>query len=176
MRGTGPAEGYEAFVRASTVPLLRVAWLLTGDHHAAQDLVQETHVRMAGRWEQITGHDADPIAYARTVLHRLHVDAWRRRVRRPERLVDTAPERAVGDGSGEADLRLTVTDALARLTSKQRSVLVLRYLEDRTEVETAAVLGCSVSTVKSQARHAIERLRVLNPDLVAELSPVRTEA
>lgn len=176
MRGSSPAGDYEAFVRASTVPLLRVAWLLTGDHHGAQDLVQETHVRMAGRWEQIARHDADPIAYARTVLHRLHVDAWRRRVRRPERLVDTTPDHGVTDGTAEADVRLTVTAALASLTPRQRSVLVLRYLEDRTEVETAAVLGCSVSTVKSQARHALERLRVLNPDLVAELSPARTEA
>jgi DNA-directed RNA polymerase specialized sigma24 family protein len=55
-------------------------------------------------------------------------------------------------------------------------VLVLRYLEDRTEVQTAAVLGCSVSTVKSQARHAIARLRQLNPQLVADLEPARREA
>ncbi len=67
-------------------------------------------------------------------------------------------------------------DALARLTPKQRSVLVLRYLGDRTEAQTAAVLGCSVSTVKSQARHAIMRLRQLNPQLVADLAPARTEA
>ncbi len=55
-------------------------------------------------------------------------------------------------------------------------MLVLRYLEDRTEAQTAAVLGCSVSTVKSQARHAIMRLRQLNPQLVADLAPARTEA
>ena len=57
--------------------------------------------------------------------------------------------------------------ALARLTPRQRAVLVLRFYEDRTEVETAVLLGCSVSTVKSQARHALERLRVLAPDLAA---------
>ena len=90
MRGSRPAEGYDAFVRASTVPLLRVAWLLTGDHHAAQDLVQETHVRMASRWGSITRHDGDPTAYARTVLHRIHIDQWRRRHRvlRPVDLQD----------------------------------------------------------------------------------------
>jgi RNA polymerase sigma-70 factor (sigma-E family) len=176
MRASRPAEGYDAFVRASTVPLLRVAWLLTGDHHAAQDLVQETHVRMAARWGSITRHEGDPTAYARTVLHRIHIDQWRRRRRRPERLVDSPPDRGVGDGTEAADLRLALTDALARLTPKQRSVLVLRYLEDRTEAQTAAVLGCSVNTVKSQARHAIARLRELNPQLVADLEPARTES
>lgn len=176
MKGSRPAEGYEAFVRASTVPLLRVAWLLTGNAHDAQDLVQETHVRMAGRWGAITRHDGDPTAYARTVLHRIHIDQWRRRQRRPERLVDRPPERDVADGTDAADLRLALTEALARLTPRQRSVLVLRYLEDRTEAQTAAVLGCSVSTVKSQARHAILRLRQLNPELVADLEPAGKEA
>jgi RNA polymerase sigma-70 factor (sigma-E family) len=176
MRGAGPEASYDAFVRASTIPLLRVAWLLTGDHHAAQDLVQETHVRMASRWGSITRHDGDPTAYARTVLHRIHIDQWRRRRRRPEHLVDAPPDRGVDDGTDAADLRLALTHALARLTPRQRSVLVLRYLEDRTEAQTAAVLGCSVSTVKSQARHAILRLRQLNPQLVADLEPAGREA
>ena len=76
------------------------------------------------------------------------------------------------DASGRADDRLTLDAALARLTPRQRAVLVLRFYEDRSEVETAVLLGCSVSTVKSQARHALERLRVLAPDLAADL---RTE-
>ena len=59
----------------------------------------------------------------------------------------------------------TLADALARLTPKQRAVLVLRFYEDRTEVEAAEALGCSVNTVKSQTRHALERLRVLAPEL-----------
>lgn len=174
MRGSVPEASYEEFVRASTVPLLRVAWLLTGDHHAAQDLVQETHVRMAARWSAVTRGDADPMPYARTVLHRLHVDRWRWRSRRPERLVDAVP-----DGAGRAvdpDLRMTLQAALATLTPRQRAVLVLRFLEDRTEVQAAEVLGCSPNTVKSQTRHALARLRELNPHLVAELAPARTEA
>ena len=61
--------------------------------------------------------------------------------------------------------RLTLVDALSRLTPRQRAVLVARFYEDRTEVDTARVLGCSVSTVKSQTRHALERLRVLAPEL-----------
>ncbi len=171
MRGSGPDAAYEEFVRASTVPLLRVAWLLTGDHHAAQDLVQETHVRMASRWSRIVRDDADPMPYARTVLHRLHVDRWRWRSRRPERLTGAVPERAAVDRD-DPELRATLMTALATLTPRQRAVLVLRFLEDRTEVQTAEVLGCSVSTVKSQARHALGRLRTLNPHLVTDLAPV----
>ncbi|MEO7268419.1 MAG: SigE family RNA polymerase sigma factor [Knoellia sp.] len=173
MSWSRPDADFEAFVRASTTPLLRVAWLLTGDHHSAQDLVQETHVRMASRWSSIARHDSDPMAYARTVLHRINIDQWRRRQRRPERLVADAPDavHAVDDH----DLRFALMDALARLTPKQRSVLVLRYLEDRTEVQTAAVLGCSVNTVKSQARHALNRLRELNPELMQDLAPVSEE-
>ena len=162
MAWSRPDEDFEAFVHASTTPLLCVAWLLTGDHHGAQDLVQETHVRMASRWSSIRRHDADPMAYARTVLHRLHIDQWRRRQRRPEHLVADTPE-SRGVAGPDVDLRLALLGALGRLTPRQRSVLVLRFLEDRTEVQTAEVLGCSVSTVKSQARHALQRLRELNP-------------
>jgi len=173
MSWSRPDADFEAFVHSSTTPLLRVAWLLTGDHHGAQDLVQETHVRMAAKWTSIRRHDSDPMAYARTVLHRIHIDQWRRRQRRPERLVAEAPDAvpAVADH----DLRFALMDALARITPKQRSVLVLRYLEDRTEVQTAAVLGCSVNTVKSQARHALGRLRELNPELMQDLAPVSKE-
>jgi RNA polymerase sigma factor (sigma-70 family) len=63
--------------------------------------------------------------------------------------------------------RLTLAGALSRLTPRQRAVLVARFYEDRTEVDAARVLGCSVSTVKSQTRHALERLRVLAPELAA---------
>ena len=83
---------------------------------------------------------------------------------------------------------MTLMAALARLTPRQRAVLVLRFLEDRTdeplvrvdeaipEVQAAAVLGCSVNTVKSQTRHALQRLRELNPDLVEDLAPAGREA
>jgi len=113
------------------------------------------------------------MAYARTVLHRINIDQWRRRQRRPERLVSSAPEaaRPVDDH----DLRVALLDALARLTAKQRSVLVLRFLEDRTESQTAVILGCSANTVKSQTRHALARLRQLNPELIADLASVRKE-
>ena len=70
-------------------------------------------------------------------------------------------------GPDAVDARLTLAAALARLTPRQRAVLVARFYEDRTEVDAARVLGCSVSTVKSQTRHALERLRLLAPELAA---------
>ena len=85
------------------------------------------------------------------------------------RRVPTATQRrncaAAGDDEETIAHRIVLRDALARLTSRQRAVLVLRFYEDRTEVQTAEVLGCSVNTVKSQTRHALERLRALAPEL-----------
>ncbi|MEV4760769.1 SigE family RNA polymerase sigma factor [Micromonospora sp. NPDC049559] len=151
------------FVRAEITALTRTAYLLTGDRHHAEDLVQVALARAAVRWERID----DPGAYVRRVLYTQSASWWRwRRARPPEALTGTVPDRAV-TGS-EPELRLVLLQALARLTARQRAVLVLRYYEDRTEVETAALLGCAVGTVKSQTRHALERLRTLAPEL-AEL-------
>ena len=72
------------------------------------------------------------------------------------------------------ECRLVLREALLRLTPRQRAVLVLRFYDDLTERETAAQMGCSVSTVKSQTRHALQRLRVLAPDLLADLDPMGT--
>ncbi len=167
---------FDGFVRASHAPLLRAAVLLTSDHHHAQDLVQETYARLAQRWPALVRQGVDPFPYARTVLYRLAVDRWRARARRPESpIADVEPyadasPRAAAPPAGTED-RVVLLQALARLTPKQRAVLVLRYWEDRTEVETAALLGCSVNTVKSQAPHALQRLRDLAPDLLADFAP-----
>lgn len=159
---------FEEWARTRTPALLRAAWLLTADAHAAEDLVQEALVRVAQRWERVS-RDGQPDAYVRTVLHRLSVDRWRRaRARVAEVLTDRHPEPR--DAAGDRpDHRLLLEEALARLTPRQRAVLVLRFLEDLTETATAAVLRCSTSTVKSQTRVALERLRVLAPDLLDEL-------
>lgn len=160
-----PREDFEAFARARWLPLLRTATLLTGDAHAAEDLVQETLARAAQRWAVVSAAGS-PEAYVRRILYTRSIDAWRWRRHQPdpaevtERLGAGSPDEA-----GRADARLTLATALARLTPRQRAVLVLRFYEDRTEVETAAALGCSVNTVKSQTRHALGRLRVLAPEL-----------
>ncbi|MFF0313447.1 SigE family RNA polymerase sigma factor [Micromonospora sp. NPDC005252] len=156
-------DGFADFVRAETAGLTRFAYLLTGDRHHAEDLVQVALARVVVRWERIE----DPPAYLRRVLCTQAASWWRwRRARPAERLGGALPERS-GPGD-DADLRLVLSAASARLTVRQRAVLVLRYYEDRTESETAELLGCRVGTVKSQTRHALGRLRVLAPEL-AEL-------
>jgi RNA polymerase sigma-70 factor (sigma-E family) len=161
-------EAFDAYVRERWAPLLRTATLLTGDRHAAEDLVQETLVRAAQHWSRVEPATAD--AYVRRILYTRSVDAWRWRRHQPDP-VDRAEHDAVasqvGAGADAVDTRLTLAEALARLTPRQRAVLVARFYEDRTEVDAARVLGCSVSTVKSQTRHALERLRVLAPELAA---------
>jgi RNA polymerase sigma-70 factor (sigma-E family) len=160
--------GFEAWVLARRRALARSAYLLTGDVHLAEDLVQDTLARVADRWRKVHGR---PDAYARTVMHHLAIDRWRRRkARPPEVLTDRHPELGgAGDRGPDVERRLVLRDALARLTPKQRAVLSLRYYDDLTEVQAAAVLGCSVNTVKSQSRAALERLRVLAPDLLSAL-------
>ena len=166
----GGEQDLAAFVAARGPALLRLAWLLTADLQAAEDLVQEALARSIPRWRAIApgGHEA----YLRKAIRSVWIDTWRRRVVRGG--LDVVPavepgdrrEPAVTDSGVEGTPdRLTVGLALARLTPRQRAVLVLRFYEDQTERETARALGCSVNTVKSQSRHALERLRILAPDL-----------
>lgn len=158
---TAPAS-FEAFVQARRPALLRTAYLLTGDAHEAEDLVQGALVKAVPRWSRI--EDA-PEPYVRRILYHDSVSRWRRH-RGRERLVADVPE---GAGAEVDDaMRLTLAEALDRLTPKQRAVLVLRFYEDLTEAQTAVALGIGVGTVKSQTRHALGRLRVLAPEL-AEL-------
>lgn len=152
------------FVSARGPALSRAAYLLTGDHQAAEDLVQDTYVVLVRRWQK--AGRLDPDAYVRRILYSRFVDTWRRRRLRE---VPTASPREDpgGDETSAAADRLTLRDALDRLAPKQRAVLVLRYYEDLTEVQAAAALGVSANTVKSQTRVALQRLRELAPDAVA---------
>jgi RNA polymerase sigma-70 factor (sigma-E family) len=158
----GDAEReFREFVRAETPALMRAAYLLAGDPHQAQDLVQSTLAGVALHWRTASEH---PHAYTRQALYHQAVSWWRWRGRRPESLSGVLPE-VIAD-SADHERRLVVRAALGKLTPKQRAVLVLRYFEDLSESDTAALLGCSVGTVKSQTRHALSRLRVLAPELV----------
>jgi len=146
--------GFEGWARARTPTLLRAAYVLTGSQHAAEDLAQVTLERVATAWRRVE----DPDAYARQVMYRVQVSSWRRR-RVTETSTDAVPERGAPDLGEDAALRLTLGTALRRLTMAQRSVLVLRFYEDLSEADTAAVLGCTVGTVKSQTAKALSRLR-----------------
>ena len=157
--GEADEESFHAYVSARRGALLRSAYLLTGDRHAAEDLVQTALLKTALRWRRVVA-GGDPEPYVRRVLYNEHVSVWRRRRGITEVAAEPAERAAVPEGSED---RLVLREALARLTPKQRAVLVLRYFEDLTEVQTAAVLGCSPGTVKSQTRHALERLRCSRP-------------
>ena len=157
------------FVSARGAALSRTAYLLTGDHQAAEDLVQETYVVLVRRWQ--SSGSVDPEAYVRRILYSRFVDGWRRR-RLWELPSASPPDTPGGDEAGTASDRLTLREALNRLTPKQRAVLVLRFYDDRTESEAAAALGVSANTVKSQTRVALQRLRELAPDAVASFEGV----
>lgn len=160
-------EDFEDFVRERGTALLRIAWLLTGHHADAEDLLQEALTGLARHWERVSG-EGSPEAYVRRALHHGAIDGWRRRAVRPRVVGEpTGREAAVGDAYEDTDRRVVLRHALMRLTPRQRAVLVLRFYEQHTEVETAVVLGCSPNTVKSQTRHALKRLRELAPELAA---------
>jgi RNA polymerase sigma-70 factor (sigma-E family) len=157
------AGEYERFVRSRTPALLRSAYLLTGDQHLAEDLVQTALARTHRAWSRL--HEAgNAEAYTRKVMYHLQASRWRR-TRVAERLSGTVPERADGDLGDRVATRTTLRQALARLTPKQRAVLVLRFFEDRSEAETAEVLGVSVGTVNSQTSRALDRIRKVAPEL-----------
>lgn len=151
-------DGFREFVGARSRALLRTAWLLTGDWASAQDLVQTALAKTWPAWDRIRRSD-DPEVYVRRVLVTTYATWWRRRWR-SEAPAGVLPETAAGtDAYDDVDRRTVVASALAGLTRGQRAVVVLRYFDDLTEVQTAAALGCSVGTVKSQHARALTVLR-----------------
>ncbi|MFF5208595.1 SigE family RNA polymerase sigma factor [Streptosporangium sp. NPDC000396] len=150
---------FREFVSARSPALMRLAYLLTGgDQHAAEDLLQAALAKTVMKWRSV---DA-PEAYVRQAMYRQQVSWWRAR---RETVVATPPDRAVADGTHGVDLQIVMRRALARLTARQRAVLILRYYEDLPEAEVAVVLGCSVGTVRSTTHRSLARLRDLAPEL-----------
>ena len=148
-------EGFEAFVLASGSRLHVTAYLLTRDHGRADDLVQTALARVWPVWHRVQG-DAEP--YVRKVLVNAFLSSRRRRWW-GEHPVEALPERAAPDGGPGVDERIDLASALDRLPPRQRAVVVLRFVEDRTERDVAELLGCGVGTVKSQASKALAKLR-----------------
>ena len=162
-------EEFVQYVRARQHRLLRAAWLVCGDAHQAEDLVQGTLVKLASRWDKVRGENPD--AHVRRILYRDAVSAWRKTRRESlSPLPDLPRAPADADRARQVMQRVDLERALAALTAKQRAVLVLRFFEDRSEADTAEVLGVSVGTVKSQTHVALARLRDLLPDFAADPS------
>jgi RNA polymerase sigma-70 factor (sigma-E family) len=155
-------EGFAEFVHARGGSLARAAYLLTGDHQHAEDLVQTALAKTAVHWPSVRA--GDPVAYVRRVLYNEHISRWRRR-RLRETLFPRPPEETRADAADATENRIIVRDALGKLSRRQRAVLLLRFFEDLTETETADLLGIAVGTVKSHTRDALARLRQVAPDL-----------
>lgn len=147
---------FEAYVAQAWPRLLRSAWLLTGDWHRAEDLVQTVLARAYGRWHRLRG-DA-PDAYLRAMLATTYLSWWRRKWR-GEIPVERLPDPPGPDGQHEVELRHVVREALARLPGRQRAVLMLRFQGDFTAAATAEALGLSEGTVKSYTARALATLR-----------------
>jgi RNA polymerase sigma-70 factor (sigma-E family) len=149
-------EEFTTFVTERNHALFRVAYALTGNQHAAEDLLQTALAKTYAKWSRIS---TDAEGYVKRILYRDWVSLWRRRVRRPETTTATPPERARPDASEETVMRLVLRDAISALPPRQRAVVVLRYLDDLGEQEVADILGCSPGTVASQASRALAKLR-----------------
>lgn len=162
-------ESFRAYVAARLPALKRTAWLLVGDVHLAEDLVQTALSKAAMRWERIVAR-GDPEPYVRRILYNEHVSWWRGR-RLTEVLDATVADRPTQPV--DVPTRVTMRRALARLTPKQRAVLVLRYYEDLSESQVAQLLNVTVGTVRSQTRSALDRLKATAPELadLLEVTP-----
>lgn len=146
-------QAYVDFVDASRPTLHAYAWLLTADAHGAEDLLQETFVRMYVQWRRVSS--GQPLAYARRVMSNLHTDRWRKG--RRERLTDEVLETAYRQDPVTTDL----VRALQQLSPRERECVVLRHYLDLSEKDTAATLGVSVGAVKSYTSKGLAALRPL---------------
>ncbi len=151
--------GFDVFVRQHGQRLCRAAFLLTGDHHLAEDLVQTSLAKVAGRWERIVAK-GDPLPYVRTVVVRTAI-AWHRRRWHGEVPTSPVPEPSPADPEHAVDGRDRLRRALLLVPRRQRAALVLRFYEDLSEADTATVMGCTVGTVKSQTAKGLAHLRLL---------------
>jgi RNA polymerase sigma-70 factor (sigma-E family) len=150
-------DEFREFVVARWQALVRTAYLLVGDHGLAEDLVQTTLERVHRRWERIERRD-QPEVYARRILINLAI-SWRRRRRVHEIPVAAVADASAGSDVEPPDLGDAVWTAVRRLPPRMRAVIVLRYVEDRSEADTADLIGCSVGTVKSAASRGLARIR-----------------
>jgi RNA polymerase sigma-70 factor (sigma-E family) len=150
------APTFEEYVATRGAGLWRSAWLLTGDAQRAEDLVQTSLAKCWRRWDRIAA-DGSVDGYVRRTLLTTYTD-WRRRKWSGEVPTAVLPDGWVADP--DLAVRRDVLAALALLPRGQRAVIVLRFYDDLTEAQTAATLGVSVGTVKSQTARALKALQV----------------
>jgi RNA polymerase sigma-70 factor (sigma-E family) len=149
-------EAFDEFVAAALPELLRYGYVLTGDRHDAEDLVQSALVKTLAAWPRLIRQDA-PTAYVRKVMATTRISHWRRWGSRV--VLQDPPDQAIGDPMAVVDTRAALVSGLASLSARQRTVVVLRYYDDLPEAEIATLLGCPVGTVKSLLSRALAGLR-----------------
>ncbi|MBJ7357351.1 SigE family RNA polymerase sigma factor [Nocardioides sp.] len=153
---------FEAYMQARQPSLLRTAYLLTGNRHNAEDLVQTSLAKLYLAWDKVQDRGSVD-GYVRRIMVNENNSLWRRGWKKREHASDTLPEHPVVDeyDEGRSSQLWEVVQTLPR---KQRAVVVLRYYEQLTEAEVAEILGISVGTVKSQASRALATLRGRAPE------------
>jgi RNA polymerase sigma-70 factor (sigma-E family) len=162
----GPAD-FLAFAAGRGPHLVRTAFLLTGgDAHLAEDLAQETLGRLFAKWRTVS-RMANPVGYAQTTLVNTFL-TYKRRRSSGEHVTDTFSDTPVSDA--DPALRLTLLRALAQLSPQDRAVLVLRFWEDRSVEETAAILKLRSGAIRTRSGRALERLRGVLGTGLAELA------
>lgn len=152
---------FTSFVRAHSERLHRYGYVLTGSSAEAEELVQETLLKVYLAWDRIQ-QDGSPFAYTRSAMARTHISRWRSLTRRAalEDRVELDRSRAKdGHWLTEAEDRDELWRLLGTLGPRQRAAVVLRFYEDLTDQQIATALGCSVGTVKSQISRALAALR-----------------
>jgi RNA polymerase sigma-70 factor (sigma-E family) len=161
-------QNFRELYVARAPALRRTAFLLCGDWHQAEDLVQVSFAKLYASWNLIRHREALE-SYLRQVLVRTWVDETRRPYRR-ERPTDELPDEVAHPASSTEDREL-LREALKGVPPRQRACLVLRFFEDLSVTDTAQALGCSESTVKSQTSRGLDALRdvlrTTDPELVA---------
>jgi RNA polymerase sigma-70 factor (sigma-E family) len=160
---TNPELTFSEFMAARWTPLFRTAYLLTGDRHEAEELLQSALARTCVRWDRLRDRGAAD-AYVRRAMVRQLASRWRRPVR--ELAVERLPDHGHGGGLEVRAEHLTLWAEIRRLPPRMRATLVLRYVEDLSEEDAARELGVTVGSVKSQTHHALKRLRAALPDLM----------
>jgi len=152
------ATDFESWMSARQHKLLRTAYLLTGDVHAAEDLTQTTLAKVYLAWDRVSAAQSID-AYARKIMVNEHTSMWRRLWRHREVVSDTSTHDVPVAAEEYDGVGAALWDAVTALPERQRAVVVLRYYEQLSEKEAADALGVNVGTVKSQASRALDTLR-----------------
>ena len=163
-------DEFTDFVADHGARLLRTACLVTGDAHLGEDLVQTALAKAYGSWAKVRQAD-QPVAYVRRLMINTHL-SWVRRLTNTERPLERFPDAGTGDHQTAHAETDEMRQALLRLSPRVRTAVVLRYFEDLSEADTAALMGCSRSTVNNHVTRGLSALRALLDPAVDDVTTI----